>query len=137
MALLSYTWVFGFVQHPVLYYTDVFFAQLNSNVPLTGVELEIFQQKLCLTQEKVAVVQAVLVHNQQLLEADDGADFSDSDSDAKNEEDIECTLGLNTKSTRTDGTDWVYTMDICDGQYATGGPHKLRAQHQLLELPVR
>ena len=136
MALLSYAWVFGFIQHPVLYYTNVFFAQLNSNVPLTGVELKIFQQKLHLMWEKAAVAQAALVRNQQLLEANDGADFSDSDSDAKNEEDIECTLGLDTKSTRTDGTDWVYTMDICDGRYATGGPHKLRAQHQLLELPV-
>jgi cleavage and polyadenylation specificity factor subunit 2 len=109
---------------------------LNLNVPLTGVELDIFQQKLHLMQEKASIAQAALVCNQQLLEANDGADFSDSDSDAKNEEDIKCALGLDTESTRTDGTGWVHTIDICNGRYATGGPHKLRAQHQLLELPV-
>jgi cleavage and polyadenylation specificity factor subunit 2 len=115
MVLLSYAWVFGFVRRPVLYYTDVFFVQLNSKVPLTGVELEIFQQKLRLTREKAAVAQAALVRNQQLLEADEGADSSDSDSDAEDEEDVERALGLDTEATRTDGADWVRAMDTDDG----------------------
>jgi hypothetical protein len=119
MILLSYAWVFGFVQHPVLYYTDVFFVQLNSKVPLTSVELEIFQQKLRFTREKAAVAQAALVRNQQLLEADEGADSSDSASDAEDEEDIERALGLDTEATRTDGVNWVRAMDICNGLYAT------------------
>jgi len=85
--------------------------QLNSKVPLAGVELEIFQQKQRLTREKEAVAQAALARNQQLLEADEGADSSDSDSDAADEEDVERALGLDTEATRADGADWGRGMD--------------------------
>ena len=85
--------------------------QLNSKVPLAGVELEIFQQKQRLAREKAAVAQAALARNQQLLEADEGADSSDSDSDAADEEDVERALGLDTEATRADGADWGRGMD--------------------------
>ena len=48
-------------------------------------------------REKAAVAQAALVRNQQLLEADEGADSSDSDSDAADEEDVERALGLDVR----------------------------------------
>jgi cleavage and polyadenylation specificity factor subunit 2 len=95
-------------------YTDVLYVQLNSKVPLTGVELEIFQQRQRLAREKAAVAQAALVRNQQLLEADEGADSSDSDSDAEDEEDVERALGLDTEMTRADGADWGRGMDTDD-----------------------
>jgi cleavage and polyadenylation specificity factor subunit 2 len=85
--------------------------QLNSKVPLTGVELEIFQQKQRLAREKAAVAQAALARNQQLLEADEGEDSSDSDSDAADEEDVERALGLDSEGTRADGADWGRGMD--------------------------
>src|SRR6266581_8096979 len=71
----------------ILYYLYAYGLplQLNSKVPLTGVELEIFQQKQRLAREKAAVAQAALARNQQLLEADEGEDSSDSDSDAADE----------------------------------------------------
>ena len=106
----------GYWFHTVacLVYTDVFYVQLNSKVPLTGVELEIFQQRQRLAREKAAVAQAALVRNQQLLEADEGADSSDSDSDAEDEEDVERALGLDTEMTRADGADWGRAMDADD-----------------------
>jgi hypothetical protein len=58
-------------------------------VPLTGVELEIFQQRQRLAWEKAVVAQATHVHNQQLLKADEVGDSSDSDPDAKDKEDVE------------------------------------------------
>ncbi|KAH9985192.1 beta-lactamase-like protein [Russula compacta] len=85
--------------------------RLNSKVPLTGVELEIFQQKQRLAREKAALAQAALARSQQLLEADEGADSSDSDSDAADEEDVERALGLETESARADGADWGRGMD--------------------------
>ncbi|KAN0126510.1 Beta-lactamase-like protein [Russula decolorans] len=88
--------------------------RLNSKVPLAGVELEIFQQKQRLMREKAAVAQAALVRNQQLLEADEGADSSDSDSDAADEEDVERALGLDADATRGDGADWGRGMDAED-----------------------
>ncbi len=78
---------------------------------MTGVELEIFQQKQRLVREKVAVAQAALARKQQLLEADEGADSSDSDSDAADEEDVERALGLDTEAIGTDGADWGRGMD--------------------------
>jgi len=74
-------------------------------------ELEIFQQKQRIAREKAAVAQAALARNQQLLEADEGADSSDSDSDAADEEDVERALGLDAEPTRADGADWGRTMD--------------------------
>ncbi len=94
--------------------TDAFSVQLNSKVPLAGVELEIFQQKQRLAREKAAVAQAALARKQQLLEADEGADSSDSDSDAADEEDVERALGLDTEATRADGADWGRGMDADD-----------------------
>ncbi|KAN0128544.1 Beta-lactamase-like protein [Lactarius tabidus] len=89
--------------------------RLNSKVPLAGVELEIFQQKQRLAREKVAAAQAALARKQQLLEADEGADSSDSDSDAADEEDVERALGLDTEATRADGAaDWGRGMDADD-----------------------
>ena len=88
--------------------------QINSRVPLAGVELEIFQQKQRLLREKAAVAQAALVRNQQLLEADEGADSSDSDSDAADEEDVERALGLDADGSRNDGADWGRAMDAED-----------------------
>jgi len=81
---------------------------------LAGVELEIFQQKQRLMREKAAVAQAALVRSQQLLEADEGADSSDSDSDAADEEDVERALGLDADGSRTDGADWGRGMDAED-----------------------
>ncbi|KAF8261769.1 beta-lactamase-like protein [Lactarius quietus] len=88
--------------------------RLNSKVPLAGVELEIFQQKQRLAREKAAAAQAVLARKQQLLEADEGADSSDSDSDAADEEDVERALGLDSEATRADGADWGRGMDADD-----------------------
>ena len=65
-------------------------------------------------REKAAVAQAALVRNQQLLEADEGADSSDSDSDAADEEDVERALGLDADAARTDGADWGRGMDAED-----------------------
>jgi cleavage and polyadenylation specificity factor subunit 2 len=90
------------------------FCQINSRVPLAGVELEIFQQKQRLMREKAAVAQAALARSQQLLEADEGADSSDSDSDAADEEDVERALGLDADGTRNDGADWGRAMDADD-----------------------
>lgn len=87
------------------------YRQLNSKVPLTGVELEIFLQKQRLAREKAALAQAALARSQQLLEADEGAESSDSDSDAADEEDVERALGLETETARTDGADWGRGMD--------------------------
>jgi cleavage and polyadenylation specificity factor subunit 2 len=78
------------------------------------VELEIFQQKQRLAREKAAAAQAALVRNQQLLEADEGADSSDSDSDAADEEDVERALGLDAEATRNEGADWGRGMDADD-----------------------
>jgi cleavage and polyadenylation specificity factor subunit 2 len=89
--------------------------QLNSKVPLTGVELKIFQQKQRLARGKVAMAQAALARNQQqLLEGDEGADPSDSDSDAADEEDVERALGLNAEAARNEGADWGPRMDADD-----------------------
>ncbi|KAH9998248.1 beta-lactamase-like protein [Russula vinacea] len=88
--------------------------RINSRVPLAGVELEIFQQKQRLMREKAAVAQAALARSQQLLEADEGADSSDSDSDAADEEDVERALGLDADGTRNDGADWGRAMDADD-----------------------
>ena len=94
---------------------DTFSLQLNSKVPLAGVELEIFQQKQRLAREKVAAAQAAIARKQQLLEADEGADSSDSDSDAADEEDVERALGLDTETARADGAaDWGRGMDADD-----------------------
>jgi cleavage and polyadenylation specificity factor subunit 2 len=65
-------------------------------------------------REKAAVAQAALARNQQLLEADEGADSSDSDSDAADEEDVERALGLDADATRGDGADWGRGMDAED-----------------------
>ena len=65
-------------------------------------------------REKAAVAQAALVRNQQLLEADEGADSSDSDSDAADEEDVERALGLDADAARADGVDWGRGMDAED-----------------------
>jgi cleavage and polyadenylation specificity factor subunit 2 len=65
-------------------------------------------------REKAAVAQAALARNQQLLEADEGADSSDSDSDAADEEDVERALGLDADAARADGADWGRGMDAED-----------------------
>jgi hypothetical protein len=44
----------------------------------------------------------VPARNQQLLEADEGADSSESDSYATDEEDVERALGMDADATRTD-----------------------------------
>jgi cleavage and polyadenylation specificity factor subunit 2 len=64
--------------------------------------------------EKAAVAKAALACNQELLEADEGADSSDSDSDAADEEDGERALGLDADAIRTDGADWGRRMDAED-----------------------
>jgi hypothetical protein len=53
-------------------------------------------------REEVAVAQAALGCNQRLLETDEGAESSDSDSDALDEEDVERAPGLDADATRTD-----------------------------------
>jgi cleavage and polyadenylation specificity factor subunit 2 len=60
------------------------------------------------------VAQAALARSQQLLEADEGADSSDSDSDAADEEDVERALGLDAEAARADGADWGRVMDAED-----------------------
>jgi cleavage and polyadenylation specificity factor subunit 2 len=65
-------------------------------------------------REKAAAAQAALARNQQLLEADEGADSSDSDSDAADEEDVERALGMDADASRTDGADWGRGMDAED-----------------------
>ena len=100
--------------HPAFVICMLIFSKLNSKVPLAGVELEIFQQRQRLVREKAAVAQAALARNQQLLEADEGADSSDSDSDAADEEDVERALGLDADAARADGADWGRGMDAED-----------------------
>jgi cleavage and polyadenylation specificity factor subunit 2 len=104
----------GFRFYPAFLLCLLMFRQINSRVPLAGVELEIFQQKQRLMREKAAVAQAALARSQQLLEADEGADSSDSDSDAADEEDVERALGLDADGTRNDGADWGRAMDADD-----------------------
>jgi cleavage and polyadenylation specificity factor subunit 2 len=77
---------------------------LDSKVPLAGVELEIFQQEQQVMREKAEVARATLARNQQLLEADEGADSSESDSYAADEKDVELALGLDADATRTLGS---------------------------------
>ncbi|KAI0265838.1 beta-lactamase-like protein [Gloeopeniophorella convolvens] len=88
--------------------------RLNSRVPLAGAELEVFQQKQRAAREKAAMAQAQLVRNQQLLEADEGAESSDSDSDAADEEDVERALGLDAELAGAEGADWGRAMDAED-----------------------
>ena len=65
-------------------------------------------------REKAALVHAALVHNQHILEADEGSDFSDSDSNAADEESVERALGLYADPTRIYGADWGRGMDAED-----------------------
>jgi len=64
--------------------------KLRRKVPLTGVELEIYQQKEQAAKEKEAAHQASLARNQRMLEADeDDSDSDDSeDSDADEEDEV-------------------------------------------------
>jgi hypothetical protein len=65
-------------------------------------------------REKAFVAQAVLARNQELFEADEGADSSDSDSDAADGEDVEKALGLDADATGTYGADWGRGMNAED-----------------------
>jgi hypothetical protein len=56
-------------------------------------------------REKAAVAQVALARNQQLVEANEGVDSGDSDSDAADKEDVELALGLDADATRTDAND--------------------------------
>ena len=59
-------------------------------------------------REKAAVAQVALARNQQLVEADEGVDSGDSDSDAADKKDVELALGLDANATRTDANDpWL------------------------------
>ena len=59
------------------------------------------------------MAQAALARNQQqLLETDEGADSSDSDSEAADEEAAEHALGLGADTTRNEGADWGRRMDL-------------------------
>ncbi|KAI0280022.1 hypothetical protein BGY98DRAFT_1095782 [Russula aff. rugulosa BPL654] len=78
--------------------------RVDSKVPLAGVELEIFQQEQQVMREKAEVARVALARNQQLLEADEGADSSESDSYAADEKDVELALGLDADATRTLGS---------------------------------
>ena len=63
-------------------------------VPLTGLELELFQQKEQAARDKEAAHQALLARNQRMLEADeDDSDSDDSDSDADEEDEVRRELG--------------------------------------------
>ena len=61
--------------------------QINRKVLLSGVELEIYQQKEREAKEKEAAQQVVLAMNQRLLEADADDMDSDSESESGDEED--------------------------------------------------
>jgi hypothetical protein len=50
-------------------------------------------------REKAFVAQAALAHNQELLEADEGTDCGDRDSDAADGEDVERALRLDADAT--------------------------------------
>ncbi|KAI0048061.1 hypothetical protein FA95DRAFT_1558455 [Auriscalpium vulgare] len=67
--------------------------RMRSKVPLQGVELEIYEQKERLVREKQAAKQVAMARTQQLLEADEGGEDSESDSDEEREEaDVERAL---------------------------------------------
>ena len=76
---------------------------ISRKVPLTGVELEIYQQKEQAAREKEAAHQATLARNQRMLEADEDETDSESDSDADEEDEVRDALGMDSMDTGADG----------------------------------
>lgn len=65
---------------------------INRKVLLSGVELEIYQQKERETKEKEAAQQVAIAVNQRMLEADADDTDSDSDSESADEDEVQLTL---------------------------------------------
>ena len=74
--------------------------RMNRKVPLSGIELEIYQQKEKATREKEAAQQAAMARNRRMLEAD--ADDTDSESDSDGEDDDEVRHALGEDAMDTD-----------------------------------
>ncbi|KAH9482749.1 Cleavage factor two protein 2 [Psilocybe cubensis] len=78
--------------------------KMRRKVPLTGVELEIYQQKEQAAREKEIAHQATLARNQRMLEADEDSSDSDSDdSDAEEEDEVRNALGGDSMDIDADG----------------------------------
>ena len=78
--------------------------KMNRKVPLSGLELELYQQKERAAKEKEAAHQAALARNQRMLEADEDDSDSDSDSDdTEDEDEIQQALGGESMDTADDG----------------------------------
>ncbi|KAF8969461.1 beta-lactamase-like protein [Flammula alnicola] len=79
--------------------------KMNRKVPLTGLELELYQQKEQAAREKEAAHQASLVRTQHMLEADeDDSESDESDSDADEEDEVQQALSGDPMDTGGDGT---------------------------------
>lgn len=76
--------------------------KISRKVPLTGVELELYQQKEQAAKEKEAAHQATLARNQRMLEADEDESDSESDSDAE-EDEVRDVLDADSMDTAEDG----------------------------------
>ncbi|KDR83941.1 hypothetical protein GALMADRAFT_236445 [Galerina marginata CBS 339.88] len=77
--------------------------KIGRKVPLTGLELELYQQKEQAARDKEAAHQANLARNQRMLEADEDDSDSDSDSDAE-EDEVREALGGESMDNVEDGT---------------------------------
>ncbi|KAF9534723.1 beta-lactamase-like protein, partial [Crepidotus variabilis] len=80
--------------------------KMHKKVPLSGVELEIYQQREKEKKEKEVAHQAALLRTQRLLEADEGDTDSDSDSDdtdAEEEDEVRNALGGDLMDTSEEG----------------------------------
>lgn len=67
--------------------------RMNRKVPLSGIELEIYQQKEKAAREKEAVQQAAMARNRRMLEADADDTDSESDSDGEDDDEVRHALG--------------------------------------------
>jgi cleavage and polyadenylation specificity factor subunit 2 len=98
--------------------------RMNRKVPLSGIELELYQLKEKAAREKEAAQQAAMARSQMVLEADEGDSESDEDSEADEEDEVEHAVGeamdtgvdglvesTNGKKRKADkgleGTDWL------------------------------
>ncbi|CAA7260032.1 unnamed protein product [Cyclocybe aegerita] len=75
---------------------------MNRKVPLSGLELELYQQKERAAREKEAAHQAQLARNQRMLEADEDDSDSDSDSESDDEAEVRDALGGDSTDTMRD-----------------------------------
>ncbi|KAJ3518061.1 hypothetical protein NLJ89_g102 [Agrocybe chaxingu] len=88
---------------------------MNRKVPLSGLELELYQQKERAAREKEAAHQAQLARNQRMLEADEDDSDSDSDSESDDEAEVRNALGGD-------------SMDTTRNDIAEGGERRKKSE---------